>query len=62
MANCSFCGNAIRRGTGKMLVKLDGKILYFCSNKCEKNLLKLGRKPRETTWTKEYEKVKKGAA
>ncbi|MCX8147189.1 MAG: 50S ribosomal protein L24e [Candidatus Woesearchaeota archaeon] len=62
MVNCSFCGNIIKRGTGKMLVKTDGKILYFCSNKCEKNLLKLGKKPRETRWTKEYEKVKKGSA
>lgn len=61
MALCSFCGNTIRKGTGKMYVKTDGRILYFCSMKCEKNLLKLGRKPRTTKWTEEYQSVKKGA-
>jgi len=42
----------IEKGTGKMFIKTDGKILYFCSTKCEKNLLKLKRKPREHKWTK----------
>jgi large subunit ribosomal protein L24e len=36
-----------------MLVKSDGRMIYFCSTKCEKNLLKLKRKPREHKWTKE---------
>lgn len=56
MAKCSFCGNPIERGTGKMYVEKDGKILYFCSTKCEKNLLKLGRKARNEKWTKNYVK------
>jgi len=56
MANCSFCGKSIREGTGKVFVKVDGKVLPFCSNKCEKNLLKLKRKPRNFKWTKFYEK------
>ena len=43
-----------------MFVHKDGKILYFCSNKCQKNMLVLKRKPRTTTWTKEYQDVKKG--
>ena len=60
MARCSFCKNIIEKGTGKIYVKLDGKILYFCSNKCEKNLLKLGRKPRTTEWTQEYQELKQG--
>lgn len=47
-------------GTGKKYVQKDGKILDFCSNKCEKNLLVLRRKPRTTTWTNEYQAVKKG--
>ncbi|MFC1723720.1 50S ribosomal protein L24e [Nanoarchaeota archaeon] len=53
MMDCSFCGVSIPQGTGKMYVKTDGKILYFCSNKCEKNMFKLKRKPREHQWTKE---------
>ena len=53
MVNCSFCGHTLEKGTGKMLVKNDSKVLYFCSMKCEKNLLKLNRKPRVTKWTNE---------
>ncbi len=50
MVKCSFCGDSIKPGTGKMYVKKDGKIFYFCSMKCEKNLLKLKRKPHLTKW------------
>lgn len=53
---CSFCQENIKPATGKMLVKVDGKILHFCSNKCEKNMLKLKRKARNLKWTKAYEK------
>ncbi len=56
MAKCSFCGYDIELGTGKLYVELDGKVLYFCSNKCEKNMLKLGRNPRYIKWTKSYQK------
>ncbi|USN45274.1 MAG: 50S ribosomal protein L24e [Candidatus Woesearchaeota archaeon] len=61
MTACSFCGEEIKPGTGKLFVKKDGKLLYFCSNKCEKNLVVLGRKPRNVRWTKEF-KEKKSAA
>ncbi|MBI4438613.1 50S ribosomal protein L24e [Candidatus Woesearchaeota archaeon] len=44
MAKCSFCSRQIERGTGKMFVRKTGKIFYFCSSKCEKNMVKLGRK------------------
>jgi len=54
--NCSFCGKNIKDGTGKIFVSVTGKIFPFCSNKCEKNLLKLKRKPRNFKWTKFYEK------
>lgn len=55
---CSFCGYEIEPGTGKILVLRDGRILYFCSGKCEKNMLKLKRNPRKLKWTKFYEKGK----
>jgi len=58
---CSFCNNEIPKGTGKMFVRVSGQILYFCSNKCEKNLLKLGRLPREHKWT-HAPKIKKESA
>ena len=35
-----------------------GKALYFCSSKCDKNMIKLERKPRETKWTKAYREEK----
>ncbi|MCD6387510.1 MAG: hypothetical protein J7L30_04225, partial [Methanophagales archaeon] len=28
----------------------DGSVLFFCSSKCEKNMLKLGRKSRKVKW------------
>jgi large subunit ribosomal protein L24e len=52
MAKCSFCNQTIAPGTGTMYVKKDGKILWFCSMKCEKNMLKLGRKSSHYKWSR----------
>ncbi len=49
---CSFCGNDIEPGTGKMFVRKDGTVFFFCNSKCEKNLLELGRVPRTVRWTR----------
>ncbi|MFA6268920.1 MAG: 50S ribosomal protein L24e [archaeon] len=59
MVKCSFCGKDLPVGGGKMYVKKEGTIFYFCSNKCEKNQINLGRKPIETKWTESYNKLKK---
>ena len=61
MVRCSFCNNNLAIGTGKMYIKKDGKTLWFCTSKCEKNMLKLNRKPRTTKWTGEFQKIKKEA-
>jgi large subunit ribosomal protein L24e len=53
---CSFCGEEIEVGTGKIFVRRDGRVLHFCSRKCEKNMLELGRNPRKLKWTKYYRK------
>ncbi|MCX6819178.1 MAG: 50S ribosomal protein L24e [Candidatus Aenigmarchaeota archaeon] len=53
MAKCSFCSKSIEKGTGKMLVQKTGKIFWFCSKKCEKNLVKLNRDPRNFKWAQE---------
>lgn len=37
-----------------MFVYVSGKIVNFCSRKCEKNMFKLSRKPLETRWTQAY--------
>jgi large subunit ribosomal protein L24e len=59
MANaCTFCGHEITVGTGKMYVQKDAKILWFCSRRCEKNLLKMKRIPREQRYTVEGRKYK----
>ncbi|MEE9151704.1 MAG: 50S ribosomal protein L24e [Thermoplasmata archaeon] len=55
---CSFCGNEIEPGTGKIYIKVDGTIYNFCKNKCHKNLIKLKRIPRRTTWTQQYMREK----
>ena len=59
MVKCSFCGNNIEQGTGKMFAFNTGDVKFYCSNKCEKNHLKLHRIPRKTKWTQEYERIKK---
>ncbi|OKY77123.1 MAG: Ribosomal protein L24E [Candidatus Methanohalarchaeum thermophilum] len=49
---CSFCGDSIRPGRGKMYVKTNGEVYYFCSSKCQKNMLGLKRRPRDVEWAK----------
>ena len=58
MPKCSFCAKQVPKGKGKMFVFSNGKINYFCNSKCEKNQLKLKRRPRKLKWTEMYEKPK----
>jgi len=55
---CTFCGSEIEPGTGRMYVKKDGVVYNFCSSKCYKNMVLLGRVPRRTTWTRYFEREK----
>lgn len=55
---CTFCGNKIPDATGKIVVEKTGKLLYFCSSKCEKNQLKLKRKALKTRWTTRAQQAK----
>jgi len=48
---CSFCDRPVAKGSGTMLVKNDGTVLWFCSPKCKKNMLVLKRDPRTLKWT-----------
>ena len=54
MPKCTFCGIQIQKGTGKLFIYTSGKQANFCSNKCEKHLLKLKRKPLKVRWTEAY--------
>ncbi len=51
MPKCSFCGNPLPEGRGKMLVKTSGQVLYFCNSKCQRNY-ELGRNPKKLKWVK----------
>ena len=55
---CTFCGVEIEPGTGRMYIRKDGVTYNFCSSKCYKNLVELGRVPRRVTWTRYYEREK----
>ncbi len=48
---CIFCGERIPDATGKIVVDKTGKVMPFCSSKCEKNQIKLGRKALNVRWT-----------
>jgi len=58
MAKCNFCSKDIPQGTGKMFVLKDGKIINFCSNKCEKFRTKLKKNPAGFKWCKPKEDKK----
>ena len=58
MERCSFCGEEIEKGTGKISVQKDSSLLYFCSMKCEKNMVKLRRNPAKVKWTRAHRKRK----
>jgi len=55
---CSFCGEALKKGRGKMFAKNDGKVFYFCGSKCQRNF-RHGRDPKATRWTKTFAELKK---
>jgi len=60
LRKCSFCGKEVTSGTGRQFVRNDGSVLYFCSNKCRLNQLKLKRDPRKLKWTSKHVKGGKG--
>ncbi len=41
-----------------MYVKKDGTVYTFCTNKCKKNRIDIGRVPRRTQWTTRYAELK----
>jgi len=61
MAECAFCGEKLKPSTGFLFVKKDGTALFFCSRKCEKNMLDLKRKPIATKWTQTHKAAKEAS-
>ncbi len=62
MTKCIFCGSEESAFKGVHLIKNDGSISYFCSSKCRKNALKLGRDKRKLKWTESYRISKEKAS
>ncbi|NOX71176.1 MAG: 50S ribosomal protein L24e [Candidatus Micrarchaeota archaeon] len=55
---CSFCKKEIPKGTGKMFVKADGTLFYFCSSKCQNNW-KLKRDSKKVNWVRKKQPEEK---
>lgn len=51
MPKCSFCGEGLSEGKGKMLVRNDYRVLYFCDSKCHKNFA-MGRNAKKVGWVR----------
>ena len=51
---CSYCGNPLEPGTGKMFVRRDGTVLLFDRKRCQVSMLKHGRVARYVKWTRHY--------
>lgn len=58
MAKCIFCGKEQADYLGTFLIKNDGTMVYYCSNKCRKNHLTLGRDKRKLKWTAAFRETR----
>jgi len=58
MTKCSYCHTEIEQGTGKLYIRKDGKAFPLCASKCEKNWIKLKRKPLQLKWTNAHRDFK----
>ena len=61
MVKCTFCGKEQNEHKGTHLIKNDGTISYFCSNKCSVNATKLKRDKRKIRWTDAFHEKREKA-
>lgn len=61
MTKCVFCGKDESPHKGIHLIKNEGVVSYFCSNKCKKNTLKLKRDRRKVRWTEAFHATREKA-
>lgn len=54
VVKCVFCGKEQDDYKGTYLITNDGIMHYYCSLKCRKNHLKLGRDKRKLKWTNAF--------
>lgn len=62
MTKCVFCGKEDSPYKGVHLITNDGNMNFYCSGKCRKNALKLGRDRKKLKWTESYAETKEKAA
>lgn len=54
MTKCAFCGKDEHSFAGVHFISNVGVVSYYCSSKCRKNAMKLGRDKRKIKWTAAY--------
>ena len=54
MVKCVFCGKEEDSFRGLHLMTNIGEVNYYCSSKCRKNAIKLGRDKRKFKWTEAH--------
>ena len=52
MTKCTFCGREYAFNRGVTLITNTGSLIHFCSSKCRKNSVKLGRVSHKQKWSK----------
>lgn len=54
MVKCVFCGKEEDSFKGVHFITNEGSVNFYCSSKCRKNAMKLGRDKRKVKWTEAY--------
>jgi large subunit ribosomal protein L24e len=54
MTKCVFCGKESSPYKGVHLIKNDGSVNFYCSSKCRRNSINLGRDKKKIKWTTFY--------
>ena len=62
MTKCVFCGKEDSPYKGVHLITNDGTTNFYCSGKCRKNALKLGRDRKKLKWTSAFAESREKAA
>jgi len=61
MVKCIFCGREEHYFKGLNMINNDGSVSYFCSGKCRRNALNLGRDKRRLKWTSAFKEEREKA-
>ncbi len=53
MPRCTFCKKTFEAPYGLIVFLNDGGFINFCSSKCRRNMLNLGRDNKKVNWTRQ---------